>query len=330
MKKTVSIFMVLVMVIGLFAGCAQTSAEAPAAEKTAEDGEKYIAIISKGYQHEFWKTVELGAEKAANDLGVRMSFEGPDNESMVDVQVGMVENAITKKADAIMLAALDTKALVGVVEQAKEAGIPVIMFDSDVDSDIPLSFVATDNKAAGAIAADAMAEAIGGKGQVAVVAHNEGTSTAIERRDGFLEKIEADYPEIEVVSVQYSDGDHIKALTKATDIMTSNPELKGIYATNEGSAIGVATAVAEKEKAGIIKVIGFDSSEAEINFLQDGVITGFVVQAPFNMGLYGVQSAVKAINGEAVESRIDTGATFVSLDNFDNEDVQKLLYPLGK
>lgn len=315
-------------VVGCSSGGQGTGDSSGGTEGKKDD--TYIAVISKGYQHEFWKTVEQGTQKAAEELGIKVTFEGPDSETEVDRQIEMVENAITKQAKAIMLAPLDNKALLPVVQKAEEKGIPVITFDSDLDSDIQKSFVATDNKAAGAIAAKEMSKRIGGKGKVAIVAHNEGTSTAQERRDGFKEEIEKNHKDIEIVSIQYSDGDHALALAKATDIMTANPDLKGLYATNEGAVVGVATAVKEKGKLDDITLIGFDSSDQEIAFLKEKVIDGFVVQNPYNMGYLGVKAANDVLEGKSVEKRIDTGATYVSLDNFENDDIQKLLYPLGK
>ncbi|MEG1287418.1 MAG: ABC transporter substrate-binding protein [Clostridium sp.] len=330
-KKITTIMASLLILPTLLFGCGSTSTSTEGGDTaSAEGAQKYVAIVSKGYQHEFWKTVEKGAQTAGEEVNLKVTFEGPDNETMVDKQIEMVENAITKKADIIMLAPLDSKALLPVVQKAEEKGIPVITFDSDLESDIQKSFIATDNKAAGAVAAKETAKLMDNKGQVAIVAHNEGTSTAQERRDGFKEEIEANYPDIEIVSIQYSDGDHAKALSKATDIMTSNPELKAIYATNEGAAIGVATAVKEKGKADVVKVVGFDSSEQEIKFLEEGAITGFVVQNPYNMGYLGVKAASDLLDGKTIEKRIDTGATYVNKDNMKDEEIQKLLYPMGK
>lgn len=301
-----------------------------ASNSFASSKDVYIAVISKGFQHEFWQTVKLGSDTASKELGIRSTFEGPANESMIVEQIDMVENAITKGATAILLAALDTEALIPVVEKAKSKGIPVVMFDSNINSDIPLSFVATDNKAAGGVAAEKLGMELGGKGTVGVVAHNAGTSTAQQRRDGFLEKMKEMYPNIKVLEPVYSDGDHQKAMDKATDMMQSNPDLAAIYATNEGSAIGVATAVDAKGKAGKVKVVGFDSSEAEIEFLKSGVVQGFVVQNPFNMGYLGVKALNEVLQGKSIDNRIDTGATYVTLENLESEKVQKLLNPLGK
>lgn len=329
-KKITTIMASLLILPTLLFGCSGGTGGTEGEGAATEGDQKYVAMISKGYQHEFWKTVEKGAQKAGEEVNLKVTFEGPDSETMVDKQIEMVENAITKKADVIMLAPLDSKALLPVVQKAEEKGIPVITFDSDLESEIQKSFIATDNKAAGAIAAKETAALMDNKGQVAIVAHNEGTSTAQERRDGFKEEIEANYPDIEIVSIQYSDGDHAKALAKATDIMTSNPDLKAIYATNEGAAIGVATAVKEKGKADVVKVVGFDSSEQEIKFLEEGAITGFVVQNPYNMGYLGVKAAADILEGKTIEKRIDTGATYVNKDNINDEEIQKLLYPMGK
>ncbi len=290
----------------------------------------YIAVISKGFQHEFWQTVKLGSDTASDELGIRSTFEGPADESKIAEQINMVENAITKRADAILLAALDTEALIPVVQKANKKGIPVVMFDSNINSNIPISFVATDNKAAGALAAEKLGILLNGKGKVGIVAHNASTSTAQQRRDGFIEKMKANYPGIKLLKTVYSDGDHQKAMDKSTDMMQSNPDLAAIYATNEGSAIGVATAVEAKGKVGKVKVVGFDSSEAEIGFLKDGVVEGFVVQNPFNMGYLGVKALYNVLEGKSIESRIDTGATFVTIDNLNTTKVQKLLNPLGK
>ena len=319
MRKMSTILMSIVIASMLMLGSAYAAGK-----------DVYIAVISKGFQHEFWQTVKLGSDTASEELGVKSTFEGPANESMIAEQIDMVENAITKKATAILLAALDTEALIPVVEKAKSKGIPVVMFDSNVNSDIPLSFVATDNKAAGGVAAEQLGKQLGGKGVVGIVAHNAGTSTAQQRRDGFIEKMKEMYPDIKLLEPVYSDGDHQKAMDKSTDMMQSNPNLAAIYATNEGSAIGVATAVDAKGKGGKVKVVGFDSSEAEIAFLKSGVVQGFVVQNPFNMGYLGVKALYDVLEGKTIDSRIDTGATYVTLENLESEKVQKLLNPLGK
>lgn len=154
----------------------------------------FIPMISKGFQHQFWQAVKSGAEKAAQDYGVTITFEGPESEAMVDKQIDMLQAALAKKPNALCLAALDAKAVIPYVEKAKEMGIPVICFDSGVESDIPVTTVATDNLKAAAYAADKMAELIGGEGEVALVVHDQTSRTGIERRDGFVNRIKEAYP----------------------------------------------------------------------------------------------------------------------------------------
>ncbi len=318
MKKIIiSTILLLVFTGMLFAGGNQES---------VSDDDTYIAVISKGFQHEFWQTVKLGADTAAEELGIRVTFEGPATESMIDVQINMVENAITSRVDGLLLAALDKEALIPYVEKANTAGIPVVMFDSGVDSDIPLSFVATDNANAAAIGAKELATLIGEEGKVGVIVHDATSSTGIDRRDGALQELKK-YSGITVLEPVYGAGDHDKSANLIVDMVRANPDLKAIFAANEGSAVGAALGLQEIGREDII-LVGFDSSEQEIALLQSGVINGFVVQNPFQMGYKGVMSVYDALQGKSVNPRIDTGATYVSLENIDTPEVQKLLYPL--
>jgi len=288
-----------------------------------------IAIVSKGYQHEFWRTVEAGARQAAKELNVDMSFIGPEKESEIGKQVSMVENELLKHPTALMLAALDQNALRPVSERIVNSGIPLVTFDSNIAGGIETSFVATDNYQVGAVAAKEMIRLIGEKGTVGVIAHNAGTSTAIQRTNGFIDEIKK-HPGIKLLSTKYSDGDKIKALNITQDIVTANPDIKGVYGTNEGAAVGVGRAISEMGKSDSIVVIGVDSSTEEIKLLNEGAIDAMVIQNPFNMGYLGLKAAVKAAHGEKVEKRIDTGANLVTRENLNDEKIQKILFPFGK
>ena len=219
--------------------------------------ELFIPLVSKGFQHQFWQAVQAGAEQAAAEEGVRITFEGPDNETMVDRQIDMLAAALANNPAAIGFAALDSQAAIPLLRQAADAGIPVVAFDSGVDSDIPVTTATTDNRAAAALAADKMAELIGGSGTVAVVAHDQTSRTGIDRRDGFLDQIEAKYPDIQVVTVQYGQGDQLQSTEVAKAILVANPELDGMFGTNEGSAIGVVNAVRELGTQDVT-IIGYD------------------------------------------------------------------------
>jgi ribose transport system substrate-binding protein len=298
--------------------------EAAPAEEASED--VYIAVISKGFQHQFWQAVAAGAEQAAQDYGVTITFEGPETEAMVDKQVEMVQAALDKKPAGLALAALDTQALLPLLERAQQEGIPVVGFDSGVDSDIPVTTAATDNIAAAAYAADKMAELIGGAGQVAVIVHDQTSRTGIDRRDGFLQRMEEAYPDIEVVDVQYGAGDQLKSTDLAKAIIQAHPDLKGFFGANEGSIIGVLNAVSELGKEGEIVVIGYDSGLQQMNAIRDSVEAGAITQDPIGIGYKAVEAVVKALNGEELPKEIDTGFHWYDASNIDSDDIAPLLY----
>lgn len=301
--------------------------EAPAEEAAADNGEKpYIPIISKGFQHQFWQAVNAGAEQAAADFNVDITFEGPETEAMVDKQLEMVQTALDKNPDAICIAALDSQALVPLLQRAQEAGIPVVGFDSGVDSDIPVTTAATDNIAAAGVAADKMAELIGGEGEIAVIVHDQTSRTGIDRRDGFVNRIEEAYPDITIVDVQYGGGDHLKSTDLAKAIIQAHPDLKGFFGANEGSAIGVLNAVKELGLEGQIVVIGYDSGKQQMDAIRDGTMAGAITQNPVGIGYKCVESAVKALNGETLDPVTDTGFFWYDATNIDSDEIKPLLY----
>jgi len=287
--------------------------------------EIYIPLISKGFQHQFWQAVKSGADQAAEELGVRITFEGPDNETMVDRQIDMLAAALANKPAAIGFAALDSQAAIPLLRQAADANIPVVAFDSGVDSDIPVTTATTDNVAAAALAADKMAEFLGGEGKVAVVAHDQTSRTGIDRRDGFLNRMKDEYPGIEIVSVQYGAGDQLQSTEVAKAILTANPDLDGMFGTNEGSAIGIVNAVREMSTEGVT-VIGYDSGKAQTDAIRDGLMAGAITQNPVGIGYETVKAAVAAINGEELPDVIDTGFFYYDQSNIDNADIQAVLY----
>lgn len=291
-----------------------------------EEGKPYVAVVSKGFQHQFWQAVKQGAEEAAEEFDVSLTFEGPESESQVDKQVEMLQAALDKKPDAIGFAALDSKAASPLLEDAKGKDIPIIAFDSGVDSDIPLATASTDNRAAAALAADKMAESIDEEGKIALIVHDQTSVTGTDRRDGFKEQIESKYPNIEIVDIQYGAGDHLKSTDLAKAIMQANPDLKGMFGSNEGSAIGVVNAVNELNKKGEVVIIGFDSGKQQLDAIRDGVMVGAVTQNPVGIGYETVKAAVEALDGKELEKVIDTGFYWYDKDNIDDEEIQAAVY----
>ncbi|QUS58565.1 ABC transporter substrate-binding protein [Pseudovibrio brasiliensis] len=284
----------------------------------------YIPLISKGFQHQFWQAVKAGADNAAAELNVEITFEGPDSEAMVDRQIDMLAAALAKNPAAIGFAALDSQAAIPLLRQAQSTGIPIIAFDSGVESEIPVALAATDNVAAASLAADKMAELIGKSGKVAVVAHDQTSRTGIDRRDGFLNQMK-NYPEIEVVTVQYGGGDQLKSTELTKAILTANPDIKGIFGTNEGSAIGVANGVREMGSKDVV-IIGYDSGRAQKDAVRSGLMAGAITQNPVGIGYETVKAAVMASQGKDVPSNIDTGFYYYDASNMDSPEIAAVLY----
>ncbi len=322
-KRTIGAVVGLAAAALVLAGCASDGGGSAAA-----DGEKpYVALISKGFQHQFWQAVKSGAEQAAEEFDVEITFEGPDTEADVDQQIQMLQTALDKSPAAIGFAALDSQAAGPLLQQAKDQNIPVIAFDSGVESDIPLTTAATDNLAAAAEAAKHMAEAVGHEGKVALVVHDQTSVTGQQRRDGFVDYMEENEPGIEIVDIQYGGGDQAKSADLAKAIIAANPDLKGIYGSNEGSAIGVVQAVKE---LGIdptqLVVVGFDSGKAQMDAIRDGLMLGAITQNPVGIGYETVKAAVEAIDGTELPKTIDTGYYWYDASNIDDDEIQAVLY----
>jgi len=325
----------LLLVATLVGACAAPAAPTAApAQKPADTAvpakpaaKPYIPVISKGFQHQFWQAVKAGSLKAAADLNVDITFEGPETEAMVDKQMEMLQTAIDKKPAAICFAAVDSKAAIPLLQKAKAANIPVIGFDSGVDSDIPVTTAATDNIAAAATAADKMAELIGADGgEVAVIAHDQTSRTGIDRVKGFTDQIKAKYPKITIVDTQYGGGDQLKSTDIAKAVIQGHPNLKGYFGANEGSIIGVLNAVKELKKEGKLVVIGYDSGQQQMDAIRSGAEAGAITQDPIGIGYKCVDAAVKAMKGQTLPKTIDTGFHWYDKTNIDAADIAPLLY----
>ena len=311
----------------VLASCSSSSSSSAATSTTGSTHKLYIALVSKGFQHQFWQAVKKGAETKAQELGVRITFEGPAAETEVDAQLQMFQAAIDKKPDAIGYAALDPKACIPLMDAAKAAKIPVVQFDASCDSTYPLSIAKTDSLGAGALAADHMATLIGSKGEVAIISHSQINSTGVQRRDGFVNEMKAKYPGIKIVDIQYGDGDHLKSADIAKAMIAAHPKLKGLYGTNEGSAIGIVDAVGELGlKPGKLVVVGFDSGQAQIDAINNGTMAGAITQNPIGIGEATVQAAFDAIKGKTPQKVIDTGYFWYDKTNMTDPKIAAVLY----
>lgn len=320
-----------VMALGLAAcsGSTAPAADAPASDAPAADAPAMeeggtIYLVSKGFQHRFWQAVREGAEEAGAELGYTVEFVGPQDENKVTEQIDQLKTALASGPKAIGFAALDSKAAAPVLEEIKAAGIPVIAFDSGVESDIPLTTVQTDNKAAAAEAAKHMIELVGGKGTVGLICHDQTSQTGKQRCEGFQEYIKTNAPDITLLDPQYA-GEVGKAADTAKALIQANPELVGLYGSNEGAATGAIQGATEAGKAEL-KVVGFDSGKTQIAAIKEGKQAGAITQAPKKMGRMTVEAAVKAIKGEKLEKIIDSGFYWYDKANIEDDDIKPNLY----
>jgi len=313
--KSIAVF-VLIALVSVFSvtGCGNSNGS----PNTSDSGDKQLnfVLITMDSMDQHWLSVKAGAEDKAEELGnISITFRAPADKTDPSEQMRMVEDAINQKADAILLAPLDSIALTPIVDKAVKADIPVIDIDSPLDTNKITSFIATDNAEAAAIAADTLADLIGGKGKIAVINHQPGAGTAMLRENGFKKQIDSKYPDIKIVATQYSSGDKAIAMNQALDIMTANPDLAGFYACNEGSTVGVAQAIKQKNAVDKIKLVGFDKSEDTINAIKEGMIHATMVQNPYKMGQLAVQFAHDALNDKQVEKLVDTGVNVITKEN---------------
>lgn len=341
MKKLIGLALALVLIFTLGACSSATSASsgAPAtstastASTASAGGTKankdiYIAMFPKGYVGDVWKAVERGANDAAAKYGVKLTVEAPQSETDVDGQNNLIENAINKGADVIAIAPLDDKGSVPVIERAAQAGIKVIAYNSTLDSDIPLTQILTDNKKIGDMAGEALAKAMGGKGKYAIVGSNEAVAIARERCDYTKDYIDAHYPDMKCITIQYTLGDLNRALGVTSDIITANPDITGIYSNNETTSIAVATVLQEKHLGGKIKHVGFDATKQTAVFLKDGTTQALVGQRTYDMGYITVEKAIAAYKGEKLDPTYDVPIALVTSENIETDDIKMIIDPI--
>jgi ribose transport system substrate-binding protein len=301
--------------------------------KNGPGGEKIlrIAVIPKGTTHEFWKSVHAGAANAAKEFGhVEIIWKGPMKEDDREGQISVVTDFVTEKVDGICLAPLDAASLMDSVELALENQIPVVIFDSGLEDHSKIvSYVATNNIAGGAAAARRLGEALAGKGNVILLRYNAGSESTEQREKGFLETLETEFPEINILSSdQYSGVTPEESLQKATDLLNKyRDEVHGLFAVCEPNATGALGALEETELASKVKFIAFDPNDMLIQGLRSDHVHGIVLQNPVNMGYEAVQAMVRHLRGETVEKRIDTGETVATRENMDDPEIHKLLVP---
>src|SRR5687767_6205503 len=294
-----------------------------------------IAVIPKGTSHEFWKSIHAGAIKAEREFSVNgtkinVNWKGPLREDDRDQQISVVENFTVRRAHGIVLAPLDRQALIAPVEAALRAKIPVVIIDSGLNSEKPLSYIATDNFKGGQIAAQHLGRLLNGQGKVILLRYQVGSASTEQREAGFLDVMKSKFPNIQLISTdQYSGATRDSAYQAAQNLLNRfSREVNGIFAPCEPVTVGMMLALRDAGKAGgVVKFVGFDAGTQSVEALKKGDVQGLVVQNPMQMGYLGVKTIVDHLQGKKVEKVVDTGVTLVTPDNMGEPRIKELLHP---
>ena len=274
-----------------------------------------IALVTKALDSEWWQRVKAGADEAARaNPGVRLAVLAPEREVNIDQQVSILEDQITKKVSALAVAPAGVAEILPVLEKAKAAGIPVVIMDTDINWPGKLCYVGADNKHAGRLAADFIVKAIGGKGKVAVIRGILGIATHEDRLAGFRDGIAA-APGVEIVAVQPANSERALGMSVMENLLTTHPDLKAVFATNDQMALGAVEAVAARNLTGKVLVVGVDATAEAVRAIQAGRLAADVALHPEALGSKSVEAAIRVAKGESVQPKIDTGETLVTQEN---------------
>ena len=362
MNKRIRSILAAVLAAAMLTGCsAQT-----------QEPQMKIYVICKS-QDPYWDTTKAGALEAGEEMNLDVIYEAPASEEEIDTQIQMINDALADGAQAIVLAPLDTDELNDTLRNAVSQNVPVLTIDSDVSFTGRRACLSTQNLSAGAIAARAAAEMIGGEGEVGIICHKADAQTAIERMGGFVDELSgksadtvpdaprspegempegnppegerpegekpaetsadqdnAGYPDITIAETKYCEGNVDLSREGAIQLITEHPDLKAIYATNQPGTVGVCQAIDQLGMQDQITVVGFDYFDGADAYIESGVLDAVISQNPYNMGYLGVRYARKLVEGGIVESNVDTGATLITKDNLNDEDIRWLVNPTGK
>ncbi len=305
----------LLAVVACLTGCSGKSSSKP-----------LVGVVPKGANHIFWQTVHAGAVKAGREFGLDIEWNAPALEIDASRQIGIVDSMVNRKLAGIVLAPVDSKALVAPVERAMKAGIPVSIFDSDLDTPQRVTYVATNNREGGRMAARQLAELIENKGKIAVIGFMPGSASTMEREQGFEEEMKAKFPDIKIIQTIYAKASQAAAMAGTENILTAHPDLAGLFADNESSTAGAVQALKSRGETKV-RMVGFDSSDQLIADLRHRHLDALIIQDPFKMGYESTKAIAMKLKGETPPAMIDSGAMLITRGDLEKPDIIPLLYP---
>ena len=329
-----------VVVLAAVVGCAEDSSPAKsdkgAAEEAATDSAKTssergerrsIVMIPKATQASFWNAVRRGAEKAAEEENVDLTWKGPARDNDRSEQKKLIQQFLSEGFDGILLAPTDNAVLVPEVRAAKDKGIPVLIFDSALDGEPGedfVGFIATDNLAAGKLGGKHLMDLVGKGGKTILFRHMEGQQSTSLREQGALDEMKAEDAEV-LVENRYTGKDASDAQKTALNMIDTIREADGIFASNQTASEGLLIALQKNNLTGKVKVVGFDSSPLLVEALAKGEIDALVVQDPVNMGYMSVKAMVDHLDGKQIEPVVSTACKLVTRENMNDAEIKPLI-----
>lgn len=314
--------LLILLVAAVFAACGAKAAGAGGAPAQLR-----IAVVPKGTAHDFWQSVHAGAMQAAQQLGVDLVWKGPQPEGDRAAQIALVETLTGGQVQGLLLAPVDAHALAAPVAEAKRAGVPTVVFDSDLEGAAQVGFVATDNRRGGELAGETLGALLGGKGKVIVLRFQEGSASTDAREAGFLAVVKDRFPGIAVVSDNQYAGDVGKARTKSDELLLAHADIDGVFCPNESTTHGMLQALEAAGKAGKVRFVGFDAAPKLVEGLRQAHIDALVVQDPVGMGRRGVELMVAHLRGEKIPPVERTQLVVATTQNCAEPAVRALLQP---
>jgi len=308
----------VLMAASALAGCRGSSENIhPDPGASVQPKEIEIALVTKAMDSEFWLVMADGAKAAAAARpGVKLSIVAPDREINIDQQVTILEDQTRKGVKALVVSPAGSAQILSALEQATQRGVPVILVDTDAPFDKKVTYIGTNNRRGGQLAAKGLAEAIGSAhAEVALISGVPGNESQDERALGFIDAVASEYPNLKLVAQQPGNSERALGLTVMENILTAHPNVKGVFATNDQMALGAMEALEARGLRGKVKIVGFDATKEAVQATVDGRLAGSVAQNPFLMGQRGVEAALAALDGKPVEKRIDTGTELVTAAN---------------
>jgi ribose transport system substrate-binding protein len=318
----------LVLLLPALLGCPRDRASPAAGEGGAA---LRIAVIPKGTTHEFWKAVHAGAIKASQELGVGIVWKGPLKEDDLKGQIDVVDSFVAQGVSGIVVAPLSDKGLQASVHAAVAAKIPVVVFDSDLNGQDQTSFVATDNYAAGRMAAEELAKRIGDKGNVIILRYQEGSASTANRERGFLDAIHGHAGVTVVSDNQYGGATTESSFATSENLLLAQKAasggVAGVFTPNESTTFGMLLALRKAGLASKVHLVGFDASDKLVQGVRSGEVDALVLQNPLNIGYLAVKTMALHLRGQPVDKRVDTGAKLATKDNLDTPEIREVTQP---